>query len=147
LPLISTLGFPQWNYPIMRWANGRSTTFWNTLTIKVILIPFNTSSNVPILNGLLSKAPRKLGRSIPHDVAVVSFDNQELIAAHLHPPLSTLELPTTRWVSGPSTKEAPIDLTGLNEAKLQCVVHWSIPSSLSERMVSRPSESIMQCNA
>jgi LacI family transcriptional regulator len=95
----------------------------------VILIPFNTSSNVPILNGLLSKAPRKLGRSIPHDVAVVSFDNQELIAAHLHPPLSTLELPTTRWVSGPFTKEAPIDLTGLNEAKLQCVVHWSIPSN------------------
>jgi LacI family transcriptional regulator len=38
-------------------------------------------------------ALRKLGRSIPHDVAVVGFDNQELIAAHLHPPLSTLELP------------------------------------------------------
>jgi LacI family transcriptional regulator len=36
---------------------------------------------------------RKLGRSIPHDVAVVGFDNQELIAGHLYPPLSTLELP------------------------------------------------------
>ncbi len=38
-------------------------------------------------------ALRKLGLSIPHDVAIVGFDNQELIAAHLHPPLSTLELP------------------------------------------------------
>ena len=38
-------------------------------------------------------ALRKLGRSIPHDVAVVGFDNHELIAAHLHPPLSTMELP------------------------------------------------------
>jgi LacI family transcriptional regulator len=37
-------------------------------------------------------ALRKLGCSIPHDVAVVGFDNQELIAANLHPPLSTLEL-------------------------------------------------------
>jgi LacI family transcriptional regulator len=38
-------------------------------------------------------ALRKLGRSIPHDVAVVGFDNQELIVDNLHPPLSTLELP------------------------------------------------------
>jgi LacI family transcriptional regulator len=30
---------------------------------------------------------------IPNDVAVVGFDNHELIAAHLNPPLSTLELP------------------------------------------------------
>jgi LacI family transcriptional regulator len=38
-------------------------------------------------------ALRKLGRAIPHDVAVVGFDNQELIANNLYPPLSTLELP------------------------------------------------------
>jgi LacI family transcriptional regulator len=38
-------------------------------------------------------ALRKLGLSIPDDVAVVGFDNHELIAAHLYPPLTTMELP------------------------------------------------------
>lgn len=38
-------------------------------------------------------ALRKLGKCIPQDVAVVGFDNQELIAAHLHPGLSTVQLP------------------------------------------------------
>jgi LacI family transcriptional regulator len=38
-------------------------------------------------------ALRKLGLSIPKDVAVMGFDNHELIAAHLYPPLSTMELP------------------------------------------------------
>jgi LacI family transcriptional regulator len=38
-------------------------------------------------------ALRKLKLSIPEDVAVVGFDNQEIIAAHLHPGLTTLELP------------------------------------------------------
>ena len=38
-------------------------------------------------------ALRKLGLTIPDDVAVIGFDNLELIAAQLHPPLSTMELP------------------------------------------------------
>ncbi|MCI0399654.1 MAG: LacI family DNA-binding transcriptional regulator [Chloroflexi bacterium] len=38
-------------------------------------------------------ALRKLNLSIPNDVAVIGFDNQEIIAAHLYPPLTTMELP------------------------------------------------------
>ena len=41
-------------------------------------------------------ALRKLGLSIPEDVAVIGFDNQEIIAAHLYPPLTTMELPHYR---------------------------------------------------
>jgi len=47
-------------------------------------------------------ALRKLNLSIPNDVAVMGFDNQELIAAHLYPPLSTMELPhyeMGRWAA------------------------------------------------
>lgn len=36
---------------------------------------------------------RRRGLSIPGDMAVVGFDNQEVIAAHLRPPLSTVALP------------------------------------------------------
>ncbi len=38
-------------------------------------------------------ALRKLNLEVPDDVAVIGFDNQELIAANLYPPLSTMELP------------------------------------------------------
>ena len=38
-------------------------------------------------------ALRKLGLSVPEQVAVMGFDNQEIIAAHLYPPLTTMELP------------------------------------------------------
>jgi LacI family transcriptional regulator len=33
------------------------------------------------------------GIRIPDDIAVIGFDNQEVIAAHLRPPLSTMALP------------------------------------------------------
>jgi LacI family transcriptional regulator len=38
-------------------------------------------------------ALRKLNLRIPDDVAVMGFDNQEIISGHLYPPLSTMELP------------------------------------------------------
>lgn len=38
-------------------------------------------------------ALRKAGRSIPDDVAVIGFDDEEMISAHLYPPLTTVRLP------------------------------------------------------
>jgi LacI family transcriptional regulator len=38
-------------------------------------------------------AIKQLGLSIPDDVAIIGFDNLEVIAAHLRPPLTTMELP------------------------------------------------------
>ena len=43
-------------------------------------------------------AIKERGLSIPGDVAVVGFDNQELIAAYLRPRLTTIALPFRRWV-------------------------------------------------
>jgi LacI family transcriptional regulator len=39
------------------------------------------------------EAVKQLGLAIPHDVAIVGFDNHELIAGQLSPPLTTMELP------------------------------------------------------
>ena len=36
---------------------------------------------------------RERGLAIPDDIAIVGFDNQEVISAHLRPPLSTVQLP------------------------------------------------------
>lgn len=38
-------------------------------------------------------ALKKLKKSIPEDVAIIGFDNREMIAAHMHPALTTVALP------------------------------------------------------
>lgn len=38
-------------------------------------------------------AVRRLNLSIPGDVAIIGFDNQEIIASQLHPALTTMQLP------------------------------------------------------
>jgi len=38
-------------------------------------------------------AVRKAGLRIPEDVAIVGFDNVEILTAQIHPPLTTIELP------------------------------------------------------
>ncbi len=60
------------------------------------------------------EALKELGRAVPGDVAVIGFDNQEHIAAHLSPPLSTMELPfyeMGRWAASQlihQSAEAPL---------------------------------------
>lgn len=38
-------------------------------------------------------AIREAGLTIPHDMGIVGFDNQEIIASALRPPLTSLQLP------------------------------------------------------
>ena len=54
-------------------------------------------------------ALNKLRLDIPQDVAVIGFDNQEIIASALHPRLTTMQLPhyeMGRWVGKYLTAEA-----------------------------------------
>jgi LacI family transcriptional regulator len=75
-------------------------------------------------------ALRKLNLSIPEDVAVVGFDNQELIADHLYPPLTTMELPhyqMGQW--------AVNHLLGLvEEPEAASTVQQKLPCPLIERL-------------
>jgi LacI family transcriptional regulator len=67
---------------------------------------------------------REQGLSIPDDMAVVGFDNQEVIAAHLRPPLSTVSLPHyelgaagVRMLLGSSTSSSSVMKTPLGSTR------------------------------
>ncbi|MEZ4679110.1 MAG: LacI family DNA-binding transcriptional regulator [Caldilineaceae bacterium] len=67
-------------------------------------------------------ALRKLGKRIPDDVGVVSFDNQELIAANLHPPIHH---GTSHYAMGQWAIEQLLNATGRTsvapvQVKLHC---------------------------
>ena len=73
-------------------------------------------------------ALREMGLAVPRDIAVVGFDNQEIIAAHVRPGLTTLQLPHYEmgaWaVNYLLQKPLAIPLSGLASAppqvKLPC---------------------------
>lgn len=76
-------------------------------------------------------ALRKLGLSIPGDVAVVGFDNQELIAAHLYPALTTMKLP--HYEMGQWAVEHLLHLIDHSEARQETAVQHIIPCPIIER--------------
>lgn len=56
------------------------------------------------------QAVQELGARIPEDLSVVGFDDQELIAADLYPPLTTMALPhyeMGRWAIEKLLAEEP----------------------------------------
>lgn len=63
---------------------------------------------------------RERGLSIPDDMAVVGFDNQEVIAAHLRPPLSTVSLPHYELGAAGVRTLLGIDAATDGAAKIHC---------------------------
>lgn len=64
------------------------------------------------------RAARHLGLDIPHDVSIIGFDDQQLIAAALDPPLTTVALPhyeMGRWAMEVmlGLREAPTENEGV----------------------------------
>jgi len=68
-------------------------------------------------------AIREYGLKVPRDIAVIGYDNQELIAASLRPSLSTMELPHYAmgvWAVRYLLEEQPPSTNGPIQAKLEC---------------------------
>lgn len=76
-------------------------------------------------------ALRKLNLRIPEDVAVMGFDNQELIAAHLYPPLTTMQLP--HYEMGQWAVNHLLQLIDRPESKKETAVQQLIQCPLIER--------------
>jgi LacI family transcriptional regulator len=57
-------------------------------------------------------AAQALGLRVPEDLSLIGFDNQEVIAAHLRPALTTMQLPhyeMGRWGANALLGEAPVE--------------------------------------
>lgn len=76
-------------------------------------------------------AIRNLGLKIPDDVAVVGFDNQELIAPSLYPALTTMELP--HYNMGCWAVEQLFNLINNPDAQPQTAVQHKMHCPLIER--------------
>ena len=75
-------------------------------------------------------ALHKLGLSIPQDVAVVGYDNQEIIAANLYPALTTMALPHYQmgyWAMEELLRLSAADepwLASPRQHKMTCPLVW-----------------------
>ena len=70
------------------------------------------------------EALKEIGLRIPQDVAVVGFDNEEIIAAQLRPPLSTVALPhyeMGRWAVNHLIEHAGAEEVPPGRSVLPCV--------------------------
>jgi len=76
-------------------------------------------------------ALRKLNLDISGDVAVVGFDNHELIAAHLYPPLTTMELP--HYAMGRLAVEHLLELIADGDDQPQAAQQLVVPCPLIVR--------------
>jgi LacI family transcriptional regulator len=70
---------------------------------------------------------RDLGLKIPDDMAVVGFDNQQVIAAHLRPPLTTVALP--HYEMGAAGVRALLGIGQMPEDMLLLVECPTVPRS------------------
>ena len=73
----------------------------------------------------------EMGKHIPHDVAVIGFDNQVIIAEGLRPPLTTMELP--HYEMGLWAANKLLQLNDTNN------IHQVLPKTLSCPLVMRKS--------
>jgi LacI family transcriptional regulator len=84
LPLVGEPLFGQWS---QRW--GRHATARLLASFKDVDAIFCGSDQ--IASGV-TEALRDLGRSVPDDVAIVGYDNWEVLATECRPPLTTVDL-------------------------------------------------------